>query len=118
MAVAFWRQRRTWTIQQIDFNREMASQALEGPAPYRAAIAFDALCNKSLLDKSHRYETTYDRQYERALAKLQQLQAHRAKTVGLPDPPPSVATSNWAEELADPQHSDLRRGPSPTSGHI
>ena len=111
MAVAFWRQRRTWTIQQIDFNREMAAQAVEGPPAYRASLAYDVLCEKNLLDKSHRYETTYDRQYDRALSTLERLQIRNRTNPPLPKVPQSLTISNWAEpeseETTKLDHSDF-----------
>ena len=105
IAVAFWRQRRTWTIQQIDFNRERASRSIEGPVPCRASLAYDVLCEKDLLDKSHRYETTYDRQYDRALSTLEHLQNRNRKNPLLAKAPQSIATSNWAAPESQDQPS-------------
>ena len=112
MAVAFWRQRRTWTIQQIDFNREMASQSVEGPPAYRASLAYDVLCEKNLLDKSHRYETTYDRQYDRALSTLERLQNLKRQRPQLPKVPPSVATSNWADPPEEQETKEEHEQPA------
>ena len=43
MAVAYWRQMRTWSFQSLDFNREMARQDASFPAPApRSPSAFSA----------------------------------------------------------------------------
>src|SRR5436305_1796188 len=64
MVVAYWRQMRTWSIQQTDFNLELARQDPALPIPIRAALASRELKEAH---NSIRYETTYDRQFSRAL---------------------------------------------------
>ena len=97
MAVAYWRQMRTWSFQSLDFNREMARQDASFPAPFRATLAFRILCSddSNSLSTSHRYETMYDRQFNRALREFDALKAKRDPTLGLPAAPACVAASTW-----------------------
>ena len=88
MAVATWRQLRVWSFQTLDMSREIARQDptdSAAPAPFRAALAFRALCHdeSNTLACSHRYETAFERQYYRALNTLRDLQSHRPPTAGL-----------------------------------
>ena len=109
MAIATWRQRRVVSFQTIDFNREIASQDpadSSAPAPFRATLAFRSLCqdegNSQAL--AHRYETTYERQYNRALRDLALLRdlspkSRRSENMS------SAAFShgaNWADEEQQP----------------
>ena len=100
MAVARWRQMRTWSVQKTDFDIEISRQD-PGPAPVRAALAFRSLTDESRsLDVAHRYETTYERQFSRALRDLITLRSSRPRTNNLAGLPvaPSYATSTWDAE--------------------
>jgi hypothetical protein len=80
MAVARWRQVRTWTIQTATIELETASQdQAAGSPPVIAALAFRALADHSqVLHLLQRYDTALDRQYSRALANLLKVRAARA----------------------------------------
>jgi hypothetical protein len=100
MAAAQWRLLRTWSIQKADFNREMARH--QGPAPMRASVAFRDLCDNSRsMDLIHRYETSYDRQFSRALRNLLALQA--AQAGDQPETSLSIAITGatWADVPAE-----------------
>ena len=101
MVVAYWRQMRTWSVQQTDFNLELARQDPALPIPIRAALASRELKEAHI---AIRYETTYDRQFSRALRDLVQLKALRGPTTGLNSLPISFAASTWQEE--EPQKEE------------
>ena len=100
MAVATWRQLRTWSFQTLDMNREIARQNPDAPAPFRAGLAFRALCEDAshTFALSHRYETTYERQYYRALKSFQDLKAQRDPTAGLPTTSEFHLGTTWQDE--------------------
>ena len=94
MAVARWRQLRTWCIQKSDFDREMARH--EGSPVRRAAIAFRSLADNSRsLDLVHRYETSYDRQFLRALRQLKDLRSGPPADHAVPNFPVSTVTATF-----------------------
>ena len=108
MAIATWRQRRVVSFQTIDFNREIARQDpadTEAPAPFRATLAFRSLCEDQAHSQAlaHRYETTYERQYNRALRDLALLKALHKHTLrnsieGLTTANNQHIGTNWEEE--------------------
>lgn len=81
MAVARWRQMRLWGMEKAGIAYEIQKQecsdkpeVLEQDAPTRAALAFRTLSDHSRsLELMNRYETRYERQYNRALARLMDL---------------------------------------------
>jgi len=100
MVVAYWRQMRTWSIQKLDFDRETARQDpadSESPAPFRATLAFRALCQdgSNALALAHRYETTYERQFTRAIHDLAVLKTLRDPTAGLDHHPSGLGSTTW-----------------------
>ena len=106
MAIARWRQMRVWGIQKAAFDIEMARpENANGSPPARAAVVFRGLGDNSrTLDLQHRYETSYDRQFSRALALLVKLRTVKPDSsedsclVG----PLTRATATW-EPIPDPQ---------------
>ena len=77
MAVARWRQMRIWSMEKEELTHEMRSQQDDEAPVTRAALAFRSLSDNSRsLDLLNRYETRYDRQFSRALARLLQLKGH------------------------------------------
>jgi len=78
LAVARWRQLRAWALESSTINKEIRNQCenSEDQSPVdRAATAFRALCDQSRhLEIISRYETRYDRQYNRTLDRLLRLQ--------------------------------------------
>lgn len=98
MVVAYWRQLRTWSIQKIDFDREMAQHDPSIPAPFRATLAFRGLSGagtdtSNSLSLALRYETTFERQFSRALRDLTQLKAQRDPTAGFDTMTTAASTS-------------------------
>jgi len=82
MAVSRWRLLRIWGIQKTEFDREIDLQPREaGPKCVRAGMAFRNMADNSRsLDLLLRYETSLERQYNRALKNLLNLQATRPPT--------------------------------------
>jgi hypothetical protein len=78
---------RLWAIQKATFEIEMASVPdTAGSAPIRAALAFRKLADQSqTLQLLQRYDTAYERQYNRAFNILMKLQA--SNPAPLPDVP-------------------------------
>lgn len=73
LAVSRWRQMRIWGIEKEGLDQEIRNQG-SGTPPGRAAMAFRNLSDNSRsLDLLNRYETRYDRQFARALARLQEI---------------------------------------------
>ena len=99
MAIARWRQMRVWAVQKAAIELEMAraesahlesiraeSAGLESESDVAsetaaaeltpvvlATLAYRSLSDNSFLDKLHRYETYYDRQFAKAQAAIQKL---------------------------------------------
>jgi len=125
MSVARWRQMRVWGIEKSSFDREMLQQdpAL-GPPSVRAAIVFKNLSDGSrALDNIHRYETSYERQFNRALRELRRLQEKPA-TIGtecVPYFPPNEGTCTWNEaeqENCKPSDAILPNEPNPKTDQL
>ena len=77
MAVARWRQMRSWSIQKNDFDREISKYQSGVTAPVAAAIAYRSLNDSSnSLNNAIRHETTFERQFNRALRELKFLKAN------------------------------------------
>ena len=74
MAVAYWRQLRTLSAEKATHDADMMRQQ-SGDGPTRFARSMDN--NDSRIKSIHRYETSYERQYSRALRQLEFLKAHR-----------------------------------------
>jgi hypothetical protein len=74
MAVASWRQIRLWSLEKMQMDCETRKQQLahsNEDAATCTALAFRALSDESTtLENLNRYETRYDRQYHRALARF------------------------------------------------
>ncbi len=72
MAVARWRQLRLWTFENAGLTHEIQKQQnLEDDPRVRGAVAFRNLSDHSRsLELLNRYESCYDRQYNRALNNL------------------------------------------------
>jgi hypothetical protein len=87
MAIARWRQMRVWAVQKTAIELEMArveassiEHSHDAPSENTAAdltpvvlatLAYRALADNNFLDKLHRYETSYDRQFAKAQAAIQ-----------------------------------------------
>ena len=112
MAIAFWKQMRTWGMQKASLRLEMARLSPDAGDPStRAAIAFTKQADNSrAMDLIHRYETGYNRQFHRVfaiLAKLRQNSPARSddpalSAAALIEMPLAIATATWlsAEEAA------------------
>ena len=111
MVVATWRQLRVWAFQSLDINREIARQDprdSDAPPPFRAFLAFHTLCEQeaNTLALAHRYETTYERQYYRALKSLQELivkrrPAHGVESLDETDAQSFTLGATWLEPHPD-----------------
>lgn len=84
MAVCRWRQMRIWGMEKAGLTFEIRKQTAESEAGQedpatQAALAFRALCDGSRAGEvMNRYESRFDRQYNRALAQLTELRRTRA----------------------------------------
>jgi hypothetical protein len=134
MAMARWRQMRVWAVQKTAIELEMARLESAGMESARAesakdgasetapadltpvvlaTLAYQTLSDNNLLDKLHRYETSYDRQYAKAQAAIQKLRRQElldAKdSAFLPSNPaasvPHLATPLSAPTFVDPHDS-------------
>ena len=98
MVVAYWRQMRAWSIQKIDFDREMSRQDDSAPAPFRATLAFHSLIqDNKMLDTTLRYEAAFERQFSRALRDLAKLKSQRDPTAGLDSIPTDLPSTTWEQ---------------------
>jgi hypothetical protein len=123
MAVARWRQMRTWSMQKNDLEREIAKHQSTVSAPMAAAIAFRALSdNSNSLSTGLRYETAYERQFKSALREFNVLKDKRgSQDDEIPQVPFSMASSTWdAESFAEEDPGGkviLPFDPNPTNEH-
>ena len=71
LAVSRWRQMRLWALEGAGLNHQIATQEEPVDPSTRAALAFRALSDNSRsLELLNRYESRYDRQFGRTLARL------------------------------------------------
>ena len=81
MIVARWRLLRTWSYQRNELAREITKHDKNSTAPSAAAIAFRALSDQSnAYANSHRYETSYDRQFKNCLRELTKMRLLRDRS--------------------------------------
>jgi hypothetical protein len=88
MAVCRWRQMRLWGMEKAGLAFEIRKQT-ESPdqepaidPATQAALAFQALCDGSrACEVMNRYESRFDRQYNRALERLTELRRKRQTTL-------------------------------------
>ena len=98
--IAIWRQLRVWSFQSLDMAREIARQDpadAAAPAPFRASLAFRALCldEAKTQSNSHRYEIMYERQYYHALKLFRDLKSKPSPTDGLGSTDSLTLGSTW-----------------------
>jgi hypothetical protein len=87
MAVCRWRQMRVWGLEKASLTFEVSKQSAaneeiavngENDPATRTALAFRTLCDESRsIEALNRYETRFDRQYNRALQSLNELRQKR-----------------------------------------
>ncbi len=110
MTVARWRLLRMWGVQTAGFELEMALQQSGSPAAsgaVLAAITFRALADNSrALALQHRFEASYDRQYNRALAMLLKLRETPDSTPPT-YPPLQLATETWDDDFSSEANSGV-----------
>lgn len=71
LAVSRWRQMRLWALEGAGLNYQIARQEESVDPSTRAALAFRTLSDQSRsLELLNRYESRYDRQFGRTLARL------------------------------------------------
>ena len=71
MAVARWLQMRIWSMEKAGLDYQISKQDEPVDAPTKAALAFQTLsASPRSLELINRYETRYDRQFNRALVRL------------------------------------------------
>ena len=88
MAVCRWRQMRLWGMEKAGLAFEIRKQS-ESPDQHpvidpatQAALAFQSLCHGSrAYEIMNRYESRFDRQYNRALERITELRRTRKTTV-------------------------------------
>lgn len=106
MIAARWRLLRMWGIQSASFQLEMARQdPSAGSGAVLAAITFRSLAeSSSAFALQHRFEATYDRQYNRALAML--LKLRRSDPSAATYPPIHLATETWEDDFQNEPNFD------------
>jgi hypothetical protein len=124
MAVARWKLYRNWTLHTALLELETVKQDHSvGNAPVITALAFKSLADSShSLQLLHRYETSLDRQYSRALNNLLKVRATR---IAPPDMPiETVAEASQSEPNQEfpkepnlPPQSPLPKHPEKTAKH-
>jgi len=124
MAVARWLHMRTWSVQKNDLQREMAKHESSNTAPMACAIAFRALGSDPghTIANTLRYQTTYERQFNRALRELNSLKDRRNEStqyVEYQGEHSSMPSSTWDAETLDPEegaeYQKFPFTPSPTN---
>jgi hypothetical protein len=89
MVTARWRLRRIWIMQTAAFDlkmdqmeAEIAEKFTSIDQPTRTVVAFSSMANnEKSIQLLLRYETTYNRMYNRALKLLQELQNNRVQPI-------------------------------------
>jgi hypothetical protein len=105
MVASQWRLRRIWTMQTATIDLKMLEQAAEVKNKFtvideatRSSLAFSALANnQKSLDLLLRYETTYNRLYQRAMNTLMRLRRDsqgNQTDENTPEPSPSEELRN------------------------
>jgi hypothetical protein len=98
MAIARWRHMRTLGIQKAGFDLEMGRHPAQASAAHRAALVFENLADSSrTLDLLHRYETSFDRQFFRALSLLLKLRWQNPAEPAF-DIRPGLTCVTWDDE--------------------
>ena len=106
MASSHWRLMRTWSMQKHALDAGLAAQAQSGGSPgVRAARAFQDSysCSYELL---LRYEVALDRQFNRALHRLEKLQSKTQPAI--PEEVPAVIESEDCPQPATHSPDDPR----------
>ena len=107
MAIAHWRQMRTWAVQKASLDLEMTRpENASGFKPARFATVFKNLSdNSNLLNLVNRYESSFERSYYRALSYLMKLR--ESPGLEAPDPgllpPLTSAHVTWTPDEPVPQ---------------
>ena len=112
MAVAYWRQMRLWCLEKLQFVHETGKQeALNEGADSATctALAFRALCDETrALELLNRYESRFDRQYQRALANFNAHRDRKRPVTGPVDAPAPTSPSYTPEGRSQPaENQDL-----------
>jgi len=105
MALCRWRQMRLWTWEHAAISHEILKQQKSLPdvdVPTRAVLAFRSLADQSSsLALLNRYETSYDRQYSRALRRF--LALREAKKAKLQNEPKNPLKTNDPPQGNEPK---------------
>ena len=128
MVAARWRLRRVWLIQtatldlQMDrMEPEIAAQFQVITEPTRLSLAFTTLANEQKsLQLLLRYESTYNRAFERAQKALEKMQRTRVESMPTEElrnepNPPSIGIENPSESPSKPQSEENGPNPGPES---
>lgn len=112
MAAAIWRQRRAIAFQTMDLNRQIArldpADTVDAHPSFLATLAFLNSCQDEHNSQgiAHRYETTYGRQYNRALRDLVLLRTLRSPTDGIEDAASlTLDAGNWEEAVSEEEEA-------------
>ena len=105
MAVAHWRQMRTWAVQKASLDLQMARpENASGSKPARFATVFKNLADNSrLLDLVNRYEASFERHYYRALSYVIKLRESSLNETTVHDllPPLNSADMTWTPDTPE-----------------
>jgi hypothetical protein len=116
MAIAHWRQMRTWAVQKASLDLEMARpENASGSKPARFATVFKNLSdNSNLLNLVSRYESSFERSYYRALSYLIKLHENPGNQSSDPDllPPLTSAHVTWTPDEQEPPNEPTGEQPS------
>jgi hypothetical protein len=103
MAIAHWRQMRTWAVQKASLDLEMARpENASGSKPARFASVFKNLAdNSNLLNLVQRYESSFERSYYRALSYVMKLRESGTSHGADPNllPPLTSAHVTWTPDV-------------------
>ena len=102
MAIAHWRQMRTWAVQKASLDLEMTRpENAAASKPARFATVFKNLSdNSNLLNVVDRYESSFERGYYRALSYLMKLRENPGNQAAAPGllPPLTAAHVTWTPD--------------------
>ena len=132
MVTARWRLARTRSIETVTLDRRIVEREanksscdLDVPRTARVAVAVSYLANSGRsLDLLLRYETTYNRAFDRAQKALEKMQKTRHAETATPEsyetnrsPVDRMPTANTEPESPTPANENCETNPAPQTPH-